>query len=323
MARRVGPRASRPGFTLIELLVVIAIIGMIMSLLLPAVNAARESGRGNTCRNNMRNLTLAIISYESRRNSYPSILNQQVTTGNVNRFRSLVYMVLPELERNDIYNRYGVQYNAEDTPRIHLAILLCPSDPQQAGALGAPTAFVYNQGLPQNAAAPGGSGAYGYQPASAVFGQNPGLANNSAFIGTHDGTATTLMLAESLYAGNWNIDWTGWGGQVNSWQQWISGFNWQNTTPGNWQLFNINSYKLQANPPANQVSNHYIYGTPSSNHPQSVNVAFCDGHVRTLNEGLDYRVVAALMTPSGRDVNLQGQPDRLGARTIVLQENAY
>ena len=60
-------RNSRTGFTLVELLVVIAIIGMLVALLLPAVQAARESGRQSTCQNKLRQLALAVHTHESQK----------------------------------------------------------------------------------------------------------------------------------------------------------------------------------------------------------------------------------------------------------------
>jgi prepilin-type N-terminal cleavage/methylation domain-containing protein len=65
------PRTLRRGFTLVELLVVIAIIGVLVALLLPAVQAAREAARRAQCQSNLKNIALAVLNYESMKKELP------------------------------------------------------------------------------------------------------------------------------------------------------------------------------------------------------------------------------------------------------------
>ena len=88
---------GRSAFTLIELLVVISIIGVLVALLLPAVQAAREAGRKAQCSNNMKQLALAVQSYHTNRN----VLPMSYTEGGkgYGHFHSWISLILPQLEQ--------------------------------------------------------------------------------------------------------------------------------------------------------------------------------------------------------------------------------
>jgi len=120
----------RSGFTLVELLVVIAIIGILVGLTLPAVQNAREAARRTQCLNNMKNVGLAMINFESSHQSLPqAVLPSQHTW---------ISQILTELEQVALYERLDFDYLASDTVdsnngnliQTQLEILLCPSDPE-------------------------------------------------------------------------------------------------------------------------------------------------------------------------------------------------
>src|SRR5205807_842596 len=90
------------GFTLVELLVVIAIIGMLVALLLPAIQAAREAARRAQCQSNMKNVALAVLSYESAFKKYPPGFVSQPPTVEAWGWCALL---LPYLEEQSIYDQ--------------------------------------------------------------------------------------------------------------------------------------------------------------------------------------------------------------------------
>ncbi len=126
---------SRIGFTLVELLVVIAIIGILVGLLLPAVQQAREAARRMSCSNNVRQLSLAIMNYESAFKVLPSGWNTHGT------FWSSA--ILPQIEQNNLFNTLifaengtgnwndpaSPNYRACQTP---ISLFQCPSGPYLA-----------------------------------------------------------------------------------------------------------------------------------------------------------------------------------------------
>ena len=138
-------RPPRPGFTLVELLVVIAIIGILIALLLPAVQAAREAARRSQCTNNMKQIVLALHNYHDVNKSFPPLLvqigyiNGAPVTGSLYHHTWLT-KILPYLEQTSIYNRMDTRLPAWDLSaglpgqpmpfaQQQVAALICPSEP--------------------------------------------------------------------------------------------------------------------------------------------------------------------------------------------------
>lgn len=118
---------SRRAFTLVEVLVVVAVVGLLAALLLPAVQAARESARRITCANHLRQIGLAIINYEHSHRAYPP----PSTSG---PRHNMLTFVLPYLEQQAVYERYDFDEDW-DAPvnrparQVHIAVFVCPSAP--------------------------------------------------------------------------------------------------------------------------------------------------------------------------------------------------
>jgi len=123
-------RGLKPGFTLVELLVVITIIGTLVSLLLPAVQAAREAARRTQCLNNLKQIGTATMSYESGRRQFPGYRNLiQRGTGAIEA--GWVVVLLPELDQQAVYDTWIDPNGSALNP--FLPILLCPSSGSPVG----------------------------------------------------------------------------------------------------------------------------------------------------------------------------------------------
>jgi prepilin-type N-terminal cleavage/methylation domain-containing protein/prepilin-type processing-associated H-X9-DG protein len=142
---RFRARSARVGFTLIELLVVIAIIAVLIALLLPAVQAAREAARRIQCTNNIKQLALACMNYESTNTCFPMQSQNASPTAQVDILPSWICGVLQYTEAQPIFNSINFSldivggtavgsYANSTATAANLNVLLCPSESMNTGA---------------------------------------------------------------------------------------------------------------------------------------------------------------------------------------------
>ncbi len=187
----------RPAFTLVELLVVIAIIGILVSLLLPAVQAAREAARRMQCSNNLKQIGLALHNYESSHKKFPVGSWQS-------NFISPLVAILPHIEQGSNFQHWDfrLSYSHETNRSIaatKIGTYLCPSMalPREvpmgpANEVGGPSSYLLCEGTDDYMTI--ADGVFGLQWPSFGY-RNP----NRTFGDISDGTSNTLFAGETVY----------------------------------------------------------------------------------------------------------------------------
>lgn len=315
-------RRRLAAFTLVELLVVIAIIGVLVSLLLPAVQQAREAARRMQCSNNLKQIGLATHNYHDTYRSFPMNV---VYPGNGDRV-TYVMGLLPFLEQAPLFEQFGDGLWSHNVPsdlplgQIELAGILCPSD-SYGGTLratdnpGSSHQFIDYWWLGEYAATSykgvlGSNwldGPYARTVPTGQFANNPdgtdygnGLfPRNLLFNGASsriktnkfnvitDGTSNTFAFGEALI--NWQVS----GGWVHE-----SGVASTCAIP-------LNNWKLHTNDRVAFLQNWLISYGFSSQHPGGGSFCLVDGSVRFVSDTVDYETYCAAATVNaGETVSL-------------------
>ena len=315
---------SRSGFTLIELLVVIAIIAVLIALLLPAVQQAREAARRTQCKNQMKQLGLALHNFHDVFLHFPGGAQEDVykspkIDATFIRGASWIVFILPYVDQAALYSQYdftvpyGTAPNGTVVGARAIPAIYCPSGPApkayldpNAGSTTNPSTHYYGvmgPGGPTNPTVvtynginysytignPVTNGCYATDGVLGQYRDNPGSITTEFFTGTRDitdGTTNTLMLAELSR----NIP----SGVTSHYRTWIRGNN-----GGSGATKNVTN-------PINSTfyngSNNFNDISFGSNHTGGCHFTLGDGSVRFVSENIDLSLYKALASRKSSEV---------------------
>ena len=304
---------NRRGFTLVELLAVIAIIGVLIGLLLPAVQTAREAMRQADCANKIRQIAVGVHQHHDARRTLPFGLItpfgvvEKMSDGvtNKNDRRCWMHMVSPYLEMTDVYNEVMKQVTLNSTVAPASAnrkhpLFMCGSDPN-AGKISYFQRDTYgtsqSRGFCGNYLACASSGTFG--PAGTGTGLD-GLffvKSTNKFSDVTDGLSKTAMLGECIVVPDpgTSIDCRGGYFNTNYGEVLFSTQRQPNTTVGDGM-----SYTTNWLPWAPTGSTGYVMYTRSM-HSGGVNVAMADGSTRFVSNTIEANVWTAAGSRNGAE----------------------
>lgn len=320
-------RKIRRAFTLVELLVVIAIIGILVALLLPAVQAAREAARRMSCGNNLKQVGLAMHNYHDTYGKLP---------GGVGAFGccwgTWQVRVFPFMEQGNLSGlylnsdghdgtgpRYGGGTNITRVTSQRLPTLTCPSDTKNA-PIGNPPITNHNYGVNYgntsffqetlNGIPFRGAPFHAYTGAAAFGDDGPSTAAIAAtwtrvygkpvdMAEITDGTSNTLMMAEVIQGKGNDLRGFSWWGGASGFVTFLA----PNSNQADVVVGGICNVPLTKRPCTTTGTNSAPRMMAArSLHPGGIQVNFCDGHVQFISNTINFNVWQALGTSQGSEV---------------------
>lgn len=293
----------RLGFTLVELLVVIAIIGIMVGLLLPAVQSAREVARRISCQNNLKQMGLAIHNYHIAFNQFPTVNANNTLSGG-----SIFTSILPMMEQAAAFELYDFAL-ANSHPRNvrvtgqKIPFFLCPSSPMRREV---PSCAADSGRAPGNYAASIGSRDYNQYWS---FTGSPRPSLNGAIVYTDtvekktgfrdffDGTSTTMMIGETTYD---LPDYKFTSGDCIGTSR-FSFTYWSNPFPGSTGVTTQYAFNPKDKPNDGIYNSGWVRSF-RSDHIGGLQFLYADGSVHFLTDSLASTLVDALATRSGKEV---------------------
>ncbi len=288
--------SNRSGITRVELIVVIIAVAMLMCfLLMPSVGGPRAVAGQTDCANRLKQIALAMLSYEESHKSFPGYVGpsaESPATGRTAYRTPWILSITEYMDRSDLWAAWNDPAKHDLLSTIYWDQMVCPSNPPSTTE-NSWLSYVVNCGRPDDDAMPPDLAPNGVCFNLYLDGKwkkaSPGALVRTTLkdLDAGKGAAVTVLASENTLPG------MKWVQTSDADCEQYTGFVWQNTSTPN-AAQRINGNKGNMAPPMAGTA-LMDYARPASNHPGVVNAVFADGHARTLREDMDYHVYQTLM----------------------------